>query len=416
MRICLSCCLLITLLAIIHAPLMAQGPGFRGGRGGDPSFRADRDDFHALLGNHDKVVRAVTLLPNGIRTHTRSDDPQVAKIIQRHVPAMYDRLKTGRPVRMWDPLFRALFQDAEKVSMKVEPTADGVRVEETSSDPYVVLLIQEHAKVVSRFVEHGFNEAQKSHALPARDDKPVSNDKTPASPAEASGLTRAFIEFDQAFIPALALTNQNKPAQAKHALDRLREAWESGLAGVMTRAFVDDNAWPGDITKVVEAMVKAHLLLESDQCLEAHEALEPIRDLLMHARDRNDFAYPLDRLAEFHAVMEEIVKPAMKATPADVTPEYAQRVERLAAHASDLWSKVEQTDFALDEFGLSADKQKRFASLLKQERAAIDALTAALDADDPAKLLAAARAIKPPFAQAYMAFGKFPAGKASATP
>ncbi|MCA9240806.1 MAG: hypothetical protein KDA37_11425, partial [Planctomycetales bacterium] len=328
MRICLLISLLGILPVTLVSPSAAQGPGFRGGRGGDPTFRADRDDFHYLLGQHEKVNREVTLLPNGVSTHTRSDDPEVAKTIQRHVPAMYDRIKTGRPVRMWDPLFRALFQDGGKVTMKVELTDNGVLVEETSGDPYVALLVQEHAKVVSRFVEHGFQEAQKSHALPATEGK------APVEGRDASGLRDACIKFDQVFIPALALTNQNKPQQAALALDRLRRAWEDRLAGTLTRAFADDDQWPADTTKVVEAMVKAHLLLQADQCPQAHEALEPVRDLLMHARERNDFQYPLDQLSRFHAVMEEIVKPAMKAKPDDVTPEYLERVKRLTADAA----------------------------------------------------------------------------------
>jgi len=41
-----------------------------------------------------------------------------------------------------------------------------VRVTETSEDPYVVKLIQAHAKVVSGFVERGFVEAKKNPPIP----------------------------------------------------------------------------------------------------------------------------------------------------------------------------------------------------------------------------------------------------------
>ena len=37
-----------------------HGPGFRGGRGPDAAFAVDRDDFHFLLQNHEKIRRQVT--------------------------------------------------------------------------------------------------------------------------------------------------------------------------------------------------------------------------------------------------------------------------------------------------------------------------------------------------------------------
>jgi len=50
--------------------------------------------------------------------------------------------------------------------MQHEDTDKGVRVTETSEDPYVVKLIQAHAKVVSGFVDRGFAEAMKNHPIP----------------------------------------------------------------------------------------------------------------------------------------------------------------------------------------------------------------------------------------------------------
>ena len=51
--------------------------------------------------------------------------------------------------------------------MTVENTKQGVKVQETSDDQVAVALIQAHADVVSLFVKHGFDEAQKNHAVPA---------------------------------------------------------------------------------------------------------------------------------------------------------------------------------------------------------------------------------------------------------
>jgi hypothetical protein len=43
-----------------------------------------------------------------------------------------------------------------------------VRVVETSEDPYVVALIQAHARVVSAFIANGRAEMMKNHAVPLR--------------------------------------------------------------------------------------------------------------------------------------------------------------------------------------------------------------------------------------------------------
>ncbi len=144
---------------------MGGGPGMMG-MAGDARFQADRQMFHFLLNNRKKIQRDVKILDNGVETVTESDDPKVAAVIQKHVASMYERLEKGQPVRMGDPLFRALFQSAGKVKMTVEKTEKGVHVTETSDDPYVAKLIQAHANVVSLFVKRGFDEARKPHPLP----------------------------------------------------------------------------------------------------------------------------------------------------------------------------------------------------------------------------------------------------------
>jgi len=86
---------------------------------------------------------------------------------------MHTRIKEGRGLRLWDELFVALFRNYAKIAMSTENTDKGVRVKETSDDPTVVLLIQAHAEVVSLFVKHGFDEAHKTHAVPATSTAPT---------------------------------------------------------------------------------------------------------------------------------------------------------------------------------------------------------------------------------------------------
>lgn len=85
-------------------PVSAQPPG-KGPAGKDAAFAGDRDTFHYLLENHKDIKRTVKVLKDGVESLTESDKPEVAKKIQEHVPAMYERLKSGKGVRYWDPLF-----------------------------------------------------------------------------------------------------------------------------------------------------------------------------------------------------------------------------------------------------------------------------------------------------------------------
>lgn len=148
-----------------------MGGGWGMGRGAaaaDPAFDADRAVFHGLLDDHGLVRRTVTLRDDGIEAVTESDDPRVAEAIQAHVAAMHRRLEQRQPIHMRDPLFAALFAHADQIELDVTNTPQGVRVVETSPDPYVVKLIQAHADAVSGFAANGFAEARMDHAVPAR--------------------------------------------------------------------------------------------------------------------------------------------------------------------------------------------------------------------------------------------------------
>ncbi len=195
----------LILLAMVSSQVTAQGGrgfgggrGFRGGRGGGPPgqdarFVKDRDDFHYLLQHHDQIRRTVTNRDDGVETLTESDDAEIAAKIQEHVDAMYGRVEDGRPIHMRDPLFAAVFRHADKIKMEMETTDKGVRVIETSEDPYVARLIQAHAQVVNLFVKNGFGEPHKNHAVPERDgvtSTPTSNGQASAKSGNGGDADR----------------------------------------------------------------------------------------------------------------------------------------------------------------------------------------------------------------------------------
>ncbi|OZC01495.1 hypothetical protein BSZ36_17220 [Rubricoccus marinus] len=133
----------------------------RGGMG------EDMDTIHALLADHQAIERRVVDRSDGVETWTESDDPEVAARIREHVRQMDARLEDGRPIRRWDPLFAEIFEHADAITMEIEDTERGVRVVETSNDPYVVRLIQQHAhRAVSEFVDRGMDRAHEPTPLP----------------------------------------------------------------------------------------------------------------------------------------------------------------------------------------------------------------------------------------------------------
>ena len=160
---------LLFTLAILGMPaaVLAQGGHQHGqGQGMDDQHAKDMELFH-YLGDHGKeITRTITVLPDGVETLTESDNAEVATKIQAHVLSMSARVKEQRPIHMRDPLFREVFANADKIVMRHENTSKGVKVVETSADPYVAKLIQAHAEVVSLFIKHGRDEMRKNHAVP----------------------------------------------------------------------------------------------------------------------------------------------------------------------------------------------------------------------------------------------------------
>lgn len=148
--------------------LMLNSPAGGQFKGKDKEFFADKDAFHFLIENRDAIRRKVTMRKDGIDSITESDKPAVAARIQEHVEAMHRRIKEGRGIHLRDPLFVEVFRYRDKIVMKLEKTAKGMKVRETSNDPYVARLIQAHAEVVSGFLANGYSEMMKNHPLPKK--------------------------------------------------------------------------------------------------------------------------------------------------------------------------------------------------------------------------------------------------------
>jgi len=143
----------------------------QGGRGAHVMMNhgeqwGDMQMFHQLFAHRAEIVRHVSARPDGVETLTESTNPEVTRILQTHVDSMVARVNEARPIHLRDPLFREIFRNADKIQVQVERTEKGVRVVETSADPYVARLIQAHAEVVNAFIANGHAEMMKNHPVP----------------------------------------------------------------------------------------------------------------------------------------------------------------------------------------------------------------------------------------------------------
>ena len=158
----------VATVATLGAYAFAQhGPGFGPGRmgmrmgmmgvGHGSATMAERGEIHDMFVSHDKIKRTVTNLPNGIRTVTESDDPELAATIASHVAGMSVRVKEGRDPKLpiQSPTLEIIFRNRDKIQTIHEATATGIVVIETSSDPETIAALQKHAAEVSDLVRRG---------------------------------------------------------------------------------------------------------------------------------------------------------------------------------------------------------------------------------------------------------------------
>jgi hypothetical protein len=129
---------------------------------GDSAFAADMSVVHKLLFDHDKIKRTVTKLPNGIRTVTESDDPQVSQYIKDHVARMEQRLKDGKVFSVASRTLPTIFKNSDKIHTEIQQTANGVILTQTSDDTATVAALQAHAGEVSDLAREGMVALQRS--------------------------------------------------------------------------------------------------------------------------------------------------------------------------------------------------------------------------------------------------------------
>lgn len=209
-----------------HGPGHGRGRGFGRGMGRGPGMmggnREDMTTLHAMFDDRDKINRTVKMLPNGAEAVTESDDEKIAALIQKHVPAMEGRVHENAPLppMTFHPIFVELIKHADDYTLAYEETDKGIKVTYEADDPFVVMLVQEHAKLVSRFIKNGMEEIHKPYSLPKVGAEPSEecNDAAEGSRSTSLGLTRplpspAIAPADNPTTPALECQCHNPKVQ-----------------------------------------------------------------------------------------------------------------------------------------------------------------------------------------------------------
>lgn len=187
--------------AAAHGPMAGGMGGAMGGpmaarmQNADPAFGSDMLLVRDMIHGHEQIKRTVTNLPDGIKTVTESDDPQVAQTIKTHVASMVQRLADGRVFNLFSPTLPVLFENKDKIKTQVKTTDKGAIVTQTSSDAAVVAALQAHAVEVSELARDGqaamMRSAQAAMGMMARGPRfGTSPGSTPPAQAPAAEPSR----------------------------------------------------------------------------------------------------------------------------------------------------------------------------------------------------------------------------------
>lgn len=178
------------LMLAVGGPAAAQMQGFGGGHGGGPggghggpgmmmhghgadgtghdevtmpglrgldATPEESAELAVMFRNFRSLSREVVNLPDGIRTVTRSSDPEVMDVLISHVAGMIGRVEAGDDPQVFiqSPTLDIFFARPEAIKTKIEVTDAGITVTQISDDPEMVEALHVHAAEVSDMAARG---------------------------------------------------------------------------------------------------------------------------------------------------------------------------------------------------------------------------------------------------------------------
>ena len=128
-------------------------PGLQG-RNATPEESAE---LAVMFRNFPTFTREVTNLPDGIRTVTRSSDPEVMEVLISHVTGMIGRVEAQDDPQIFiqSPTLDIFFDRADRIETGIDVTEEGIVVTQTSTDPELVEALHLHAAEVSDMAARG---------------------------------------------------------------------------------------------------------------------------------------------------------------------------------------------------------------------------------------------------------------------
>ncbi|MEH6835936.1 hypothetical protein [Falsihalocynthiibacter arcticus] len=114
-------------------------------------------ELAVMFRNFETISREVTVLPNGIRTVTRSSDEDVMAELISHVTGMINRVEEGDDpeIIIQSRTLDILFARGDRIQTEIEVTDTGIVVIQTSDDTEVVEALHVHAAEVSDMADRG---------------------------------------------------------------------------------------------------------------------------------------------------------------------------------------------------------------------------------------------------------------------
>lgn len=128
-------------------------PGLRGA----DATEQESAELAVLFRNFQTFERTVERLPNGIRTVTRSNDPEVMDALVSHVVGMIGRVEEGRDpqIIIQSPTLDIFFDRHEALDTTIDVTEGGIVVTQTTDDPELLAALYTHADEVSDMAARG---------------------------------------------------------------------------------------------------------------------------------------------------------------------------------------------------------------------------------------------------------------------
>ena len=225
--------------------------------------------------------------------------------------------------------------------------------------------------------------------------------------ASHANIQKDFVAFDRAFIPPLAITNQEKVKPSRKAMKILKQNWEAFKAKYY-ESNPKDAKWKEDFDRIDRQIQEAaKIIKEGANLMSAHEALEEIRIITLELRKRNNIDYYLDPMTEFHSLMEQIFHAGKDNSPEDLDKGMITDLKEAVAAAEALWRKIGEFPFDKDLYGFSDAMVAQMKKFHEEEMAALGNVSKAIEAGDKKAIIKAAKGVKSNYAQMYKMFGDF---------